>query len=53
MVVLSGTVIHTELVFGNASRIAGSCTLISHIKTAVLAEDRAAVIILVSTLILT
>ena len=52
MVVLSGTVIHTELVFRGTIRIASSCTLIFHIKTAVLAEDWAAVIVLVGTLIL-
>jgi hypothetical protein len=52
IVVLSGTVIHAELVFGSAIRITACCTLISHIKTAVLAEDWTAIIVLVSALIL-
>lgn len=52
MCVFKCTIVHTILVFGDTFFVAFSCALISYIKTAYLAENRAAIVLLVSALIL-
>jgi hypothetical protein len=52
ILVFDGTVVHAILVFGGASFITKSSTLISQIKAVPLTHNRTAVIVLISALIL-